>query len=152
MYFIWRRDMQDSLNTNILLLSTYEMYNLLKNERILTNESIVRNAVWSETSRTRLIDSILKGMPIGNVILCEREDGKYYIVDGLKRLLAIRDFMDGGFELGEKAEHRAGLKFSELPPVERRKIQDYIVNVVVIRKLSDTETKELYQRVNMVEP
>lgn len=144
--------MQDSLNTNIFLLSVYEMYNLFKNERILTNESIVRNAVWSETSRTRLIDSILKGMPIGNIILCEREDGKYYLVDGLNRLLTIRDFIDDGFELGEKAEYRVGLKFSELPPVERRKIQDYIINVVVIRQLSDTETKELYQRVNMVDP
>lgn len=81
--------------------------------------------VWSEEQKSFLVDSILKNLPIQQIVLHQKISKKgeltYEVIDGKQRLLAIKDFIEnktcipkffGEDLLGDKRLN--GLKFKEL--------------------------------------
>lgn len=58
------------------------------------NPSYQRDVVWSNVESQKLIESVLRGIPLPSVILTRRENSKVWqIVDGKQRLTAILRFM-----------------------------------------------------------
>ncbi|MYW22493.1 DUF262 domain-containing protein [Bacillus thuringiensis] len=62
-----------------------------------------RRDAWSEAEKSRLVESLMLGIPVPPIILAEKRDhrGKYIVIDGKQRLLAIRQFCaneESGFE------------------------------------------------------
>lgn len=53
-----------------------------------------RRDAWSVTEKSRLIESLMLGIPVPPIILAERKDkkGKYIVIDGKQRLLSLRQF------------------------------------------------------------
>jgi hypothetical protein len=53
-----------------------------------------RRDAWSETAKSRFIESLILGLPIPQIILAEKKEqkGKYIVIDGKQRLLTIRQF------------------------------------------------------------
>jgi uncharacterized protein with ParB-like and HNH nuclease domain len=43
-----------------------------------------RNFIWKPKDKASFIESVLLGLPIPFMFFCEREDGKYEIIDGEK--------------------------------------------------------------------
>jgi uncharacterized protein with ParB-like and HNH nuclease domain len=64
-----------------------------------------RNPVWTETQRSYLIDSILRGYPIPELYMQEAVDSKgrevHTVVDGQQRIRACLEFVEGNFSLIE---------------------------------------------------
>lgn len=50
-----------------------------------------RSYVWQSSKKLKLISTIKRGLPIGTVLLSEK-DGKYLIADGLQRIATLKDF------------------------------------------------------------
>lgn len=48
-----------------------------------------RNYVWDEKRASKLIESIILGLPIPQVFLYEQGKNSFYIIDGQQRLLSI---------------------------------------------------------------
>lgn len=53
-----------------------------------------RRDAWTIQEKSRLIESLILGIPVPPIILAERKDkrGKYIVIDGKQRLLALRQF------------------------------------------------------------
>ncbi|WP_394219114.1 DUF262 domain-containing protein [Halobacillus trueperi] len=67
------------------------------------NPKFQRRDAWNEVDKSRLIESLILGIPVPPIILAEKKDhkGKYIVIDGKQRLLAIRQFCaneDSGFD------------------------------------------------------
>jgi hypothetical protein len=72
---------------------------MFREEKLVVNRAYQRKLVWTVDEKVGLIDSILKGYPIPLLLLLQRSDGKYEIIDGMQRLNAIMSFIETGFPL-----------------------------------------------------
>ena len=54
-----------------------------------------RNFVWSTSKCSKLIESILLGLPIPPLFFMDKGNNRYEVIDGLQRLTAISNFILG---------------------------------------------------------
>lgn len=59
--------------------------------------SFQRNYVWDIAKASKLIESLIIGLPIPQIFLYEKERNKFYIIDGQQRLLSLYFFYKGKF-------------------------------------------------------
>ena len=52
-----------------------------------------RGIVWTDEQRLGLVDTIKKGLPFGSLLLYEKADGGYQIIDGLQRCTSLIKFV-----------------------------------------------------------
>ena len=48
---------------------------------------------WEIGQKSKLIESILLGIPIPSIFVFERQDAKWELIDGLQRISTILEFM-----------------------------------------------------------
>ncbi len=60
-----------------------------------------RNYVWDEKRASKLMESIILGLPIPQVFLYEQGKNSFYVIDGQQRLLSIYFFMKQRFPTKE---------------------------------------------------
>ena len=76
----------------------------LKRGNIELNSRFQRREAWTNSRKSRFIESLFLGLPVPQIILAERKDkrGSYIVIDGKQRLLSIRRFgvddLDDDFE------------------------------------------------------
>ena len=68
-----------------------------------------RNYVWDIKRASRLIESLVVGLPVPQVFLYERERDEFVLIDGQQRLMSIYYFVKGRFP---KKGKRVDLRFS----------------------------------------
>lgn len=97
------------------------------------NPPYQRGSVWTGGQRTSLIESLLRGIPIGSIIYNNRgipaSGAMYAVVDGKQRVETIRAFRDSEFAVPawwfkpDEVENRDGLAtYDDLTIVGQRRI------------------------------
>ncbi|MDH5921825.1 DUF262 domain-containing protein, partial [Vibrio splendidus] len=109
--------------------------------------------VWKPARQSKLIESILMGLPLPAFYFAERNDGDWIVVDGLQRITTIFSYMKDEFTLNglESIDDTYNGKFfSGLSRLDKRKIREYQITAHVIDDESDTENLivELFHRIN----
>ena len=61
-----------------------------------------RNYVWTINSASKFIESIIRGLPIPQIFLFEKDRNKYLVIDGQQRLMSIYFFSKMRFPVMEK--------------------------------------------------
>lgn len=114
-----------------------------------------RGEVWTLKKQQRLIDTILRGWHIPPVHLVSRAEGRSDVLDGQQRLTAIRDYMDGVFEidgtiqpLASDLEQLDGLRYSKLPDGVRRQFKKFTIRIFELTDYGPEEPHELFFRLN----
>ena len=84
--------------------------------------------------RSRLIDSVLNGRPIGNFYFAAKDNGYYEVLDGQQRLMTLCAVISNGNEgtISYEDEKDGRIKegaFNNLPPKWQKKIKDYKLKV-----------------------
>ena len=64
------------------------IYSLIDNG-VIKMPPFQRNYVWDEKRASKLIESILLGLPIPQIFLYEQGKNSFYVIDGQQRLLSI---------------------------------------------------------------
>lgn len=66
----------------------------MRKGRIDLDPSFQRRNAWLSNRKSKLIESIMLGFPIPQIVLAEKPDlaGHYFVLDGKQRLLALRQF------------------------------------------------------------
>lgn len=66
----------------------------LKRGNIELNPRFQRRDAWNKTAKSRFVESVVLGLPIPQVVLAEHPEqrGRYIILDGKQRLLALMQF------------------------------------------------------------
>lgn len=66
----------------------------MRKGRIDLDPSFQRRNAWLDNRKSKLIESVMLGFPIPQIVLAEKRDapGHYFVLDGKQRLLALRQF------------------------------------------------------------
>ncbi|GAM70804.1 hypothetical protein JCM19236_2748 [Vibrio sp. JCM 19236] len=109
--------------------------------------------VWKPARQSKLIESILMGLPLPAFYFAERNDGDWIVVDGLQRITTIYNFMKDDFALNGLEsidDSYNGKFFSGLSRLDKRKIREYQITAHVIDDESDHDNLivELFHRIN----
>jgi len=156
------------IHTDGYALSIGELMSLYRENEIDIHPEFQRFFRWTPIQKTKLIESILLGIPIPPIFVSQREDGVWDVIDGLQRLSTILEF--AGLLRDSDKNPKPGSKLlgtEYLPSLEgkywqkdedqensfdqsqRLIIKRAKLGVQIIKKESDKDTKfELFQRLN----
>ncbi len=156
------------INTDGYPMSIGELTNLYRDGELDIHPEFQRLFRWSTEQKSKLIESILLGIPLPSIFVSQRTDGVWDVVDGVQRLSTIFQFM-GIFkdEEGALSQPSKLTKTEYLPslqdkqwdnPDDRNNSLDSDlriafkrekIDVKIVKKESDDSIKyELFQRLN----
>ena len=132
-----------------LLLDDYR-----NTDRFLLQPFFQRRYVWDDLRKSRLIESIIMGIPIPTIYTYTRQDSneiKEIVIDGQQRLKTIKLFVKNQFPLdGLKLNaYLNGLRFYELPNNVKVRFLNYTLHIVNITNVADDKiVLDMFKRFN----
>lgn len=100
-----------------------------------------RRVAWDDVRKSRLIESIIIGMPVPNIVLAENKNnrGKFIVIDGKQRLATVNEFMAGYLKLKglDIREDLNGKVLSSLPDEDRIYLENATLRSTLIRNWGD---------------
>lgn len=122
-----------------------------------------RREIWDSIQRTQFTESLLLGIPFGNIWLKEHIDGTYCVLDGMKRLNVCADLYSVGYgdPLRPKMHmdmeglsvlvNLAEMDVSELPRPLQRKLGDVIITCNIVRSGTPVNAvRDIYERIKCI--
>lgn len=164
-----------SVSTDDFQMTIGEIVNLYRDGDLIINPNFQRFFRWDAGRKSRLIESILLGIPIPPVFIFERSDSKWELIDGLQRLSTILEFMgmlkrpdeDGIYKplrlVGTQylpslntsvweegfSEYYEGIEVSAFDSALQRSLKRSKIGIQILEKKSDDKSKfDLFQRLN----
>ena len=148
-------------------MSIGELINLYRDGELDIHPEFQRFYRWSNEQKSRLVESILLGIPIPSIFVSQREDGVWDVIDGLQRLSTV-------FELAGELRDSYGRKIPPLTLTSTKYLpslhgkrwtdddDDISIGVsnqllirrskidvkIILRESSDSTKYELFQRLN----
>lgn len=144
----------NSIDVDIATVNLGLLIDQLKNEEIdLTPDFQRASDIWSPTKKSRLIESVLLGLPLPSFYFSEdRYSQKLSVIDGLQRLCAIKDFVIFKTLKLENLQFLhtfEGKGYDDLGRPEIRRINALKITMNTLRKTTPNEVKFIiFQRVN----
>lgn len=149
------------IKLDIATINLLSLINELENNEINLSPDFQRATdVWDETKKSRLIESILLGLPLPSFYFNEDEGGSTRsVIDGVQRLCAIRDFVLGKEEKGKHKflklrnlqflKQYEGSTFADLTRPDVRRIHSMKITTNTLGYQTPSEVKLIiFQRVN----
>jgi len=106
--------------------SLAEFHRWKQTGRLIVDPEWQRQYVWDRKRASKLIESVLRDIPVPVIYLAKNTDGKYEVIDGLQRLTSVFDFLDNAYPLRglELIPHYNGKLFRDLTDSDQNKLQD----------------------------
>lgn len=147
----------------VIDFSTGELVRLHNDHEIEIQPAFQRMFRWSQAQQSRLIESMLLGLPVPQIVLFQRSDGVLELIDGLQRVSSIIRFITGRTP-PESAEEQSqstaldgcdvltslnGTVYAEFPPVLQLELKRKSLRAIVIRRTNDPSLRyEMFKRLN----
>lgn len=133
--------------------SLRDVVDQIRDKEIELAPDFQRDYVWKQRQRTRLIESILLGIPLPAFYFNQDSNATYQVVDGVQRLSTISLFMNDRHALDkvdlEYLHNSHGLTYSKLDPAALRRFRSTQIVVHVIEPQTPDEVKyDIFGRVN----
>jgi len=166
---------QRSVRTDAYQMSVGEIVSMYERKEIIIAPEFQRLFRWDISQKSKLIESLLLGIPLPSIFVFEKEDGNWELIDGLQRVSTVLEFMgllrspDGGLEspsvleattylpslhnsVWEKSELVQGVSMDDQRPLDKTQqlsIRRGRLGVEILKRPSDNKTKyDLFQRLN----
>jgi hypothetical protein len=148
------------INIKIIPRNIGQLVELLEDHQILIPKYQRLPNLWSDTKKSRFIESLMLDLPIPLFYFDEGEDKKWYVVDGLQRMSTLEHFMIDKGEVGRNREKLKlqnlefltdynGKVWDELPKDIKRRINSNQVTINLIGKGTPDEVKyTIFSRIN----
>lgn len=124
-----------------------------------------RDYVWNQTEASRLVESLLLGLPVPGIFLAkEGETNKLSVIDGQQRLKSLLFFYEGYFNPKAEDSRRKIFRlknvqqqfenktYEELEEEDRIKLDDSIMHATIIKQESpnddNTSIYHVFERLN----
>lgn len=111
-----------------------------------------RRSVWSQSAKSYLIDTILRGRPIPKILITQKLIAARQtrtVVDGQQRLRAILEFINGDFKISRAHNiEYANLTYEMLPEDVRNDFLKYELGVDLLFDMSYEDILDVFARIN----
>lgn len=84
---------QRLVKTDAYQMSIGEIVGMYESREIIIDPEFQRYFRWDNSQKSKLIESILLGIPLPSIFVFEKEDGSWELIDGLQRISTILEFM-----------------------------------------------------------
>lgn len=131
--------------------SVFEYLRQLEKGRIQIQPDFQRNLVWTNSQKSKFIESILLNFPLPPIYLNETKDSNYLVIDGLQRSTALYEFYRGNFALTgiEAIPKYNGTNFIGLPEILQSKFENKKLTVFVLKPSTPMVViYDLFNRIN----
>ncbi len=167
---------QKLVKTDAYQLSISEIINMYRDGELVINPDFQRLFRWEIGQKSKLIESLLLGIPLPSIFVFERMDSKWELIDGLQRISTLLEFMglltdpDTGMPKSpsclvatkylpslNNAVWEISDRVNGVPPEEQNALDSALqlqirrarLSVEILKRPSDNSTKfELFQRLN----
>lgn len=163
------------VSTDAYQMSIGEIVSMYDDREIIIDPEFQRLFRWDIGQKSKLIESLLLGIPLPPIFVFEKDDGSWELIDGLQRVSTILEFMgrlrgpDEGIQLPSVLEatkylpslHNAVWETSARIPhvheddqrplsrTDQLAIRRGRLGVEILKRPSDDQTKyDLFQRLN----
>ena len=116
-----------------------------------------REYVWSKIQADRFVESLLLGLPVPGIFLVREPDGRLLVLDGHQRLQTLQQYYSGtfrgrDFDLDYVQERFRGLRYRDLEPEDRRRLDNSIIHATIVRQDEPSEDESsiylIFERLN----
>lgn len=117
---------------------------------IITDPDYQRDFVYTERQSSKLVESMLMGIPIPTIYLCQENDGTWSVIDGQQRITSFVRFMKNQFALTGLTQliELNGLYFKDLDKEIQRNLKQSSLRAICILKESQELKYEIFARLN----
>ena len=149
-------------------MSIGELINIYRDGEMDIHPEFQRVFRWSESQKTRLIESIMLNIPIPSIFVSQNDEGVWDVIDGVQRLSTIFQFVgifkdENNMEIEslvlQKTDYLPsfdGMMWNNASNPEKSFTKEQQlafkrarIDVIIVKKESDPNTKyELFQRLN----
>ena len=132
---------------NLILSNIKDMFD---EGDIITDPDYQRDFVYTQKQSSKLIESMLLGIPIPTVYLCEEADETWSVIDGQQRITSFVYFLKNEFPLKGLTELKElnGLYFKDMEKPLQRKLKQSSLSAICILKESQNLKYEIFARLN----
>lgn len=160
-------DARKTIQTDDYAMSIGEWISLYQDAELDIHPEFQRFFRWKDQQKSKLIESILLGIPLPPIYVSQRKDGVWDVVDGLQRLATIFEFVgilkdENGEKLPPLSLHGTeylpslkGMKWESedgdrvFPDSLRRILKRSKIHVsIIIRESDESAIYDLFQRLN----
>jgi 5-methylcytosine-specific restriction endonuclease McrA len=117
---------------------------------IITNPDYQRDYVYDNKRASKLVESLLMGIPIPTVYLCQEQDETYSVIDGQQRITSFVKYLENEYALVGLSElpELNGKYFKELDKSVQKKLKSSSLRAIIILKESQELKYEIFARLN----
>jgi hypothetical protein len=166
---------QRLVRTDAYQMSIGEIVSMYDNQEIIIDPEFQRLFRWDIGQKSKLIESLVLGIPLPSIFVFEKENGSWELIDGLQRISTILEFMGklrgpgGTLEVPsileatkylpslhnavwERSDRILGLTVDDQNEIDKSHqllIRRARIGVEILKRPSDDQTKfDLFQRLN----
>lgn len=144
-------------------ITVRELLSMAERNELKRAPEYQRKFRWDEEAESRLIESILLGLPVPNLFFATNEDGSWEVVDGLQRISTLIHFSsDSSSQLEEikkgspltlrdlkKLDQFNGMTYDDLPPSMKFAFTKRGLGVTALSDKSDPQIRfDTFERLN----
>ena len=110
-----------------------------------------RDFTWDKERQSKLIESLVLGLPIPFIFVAENRNGSWEIVDGSQRIRTIHAFLKNELRLFHLSsiESLNGYTFNELDETRKGKILNTALRIIVLSEETTDDVKtDMFERIN----
>ncbi|WP_198596227.1 DUF262 domain-containing protein [Vibrio splendidus] len=147
---------RQNIKTDGYSMSIGELINLYKEEELKLDPAFQRLFRWNDEQKTKLIESILIGIPVPEIFVAQKSDATWHVVDGVQRLSTLLQLV-GSLEGNSKLKMSSckyipslqGKTWDDLPIETQRELKRTKLKInIILTQNSDEAQYELFQRLN----
>ncbi len=156
-----------SISSDGYPMSIGELTNLYRDDELLIRPEFQRFFRWTDLQKSRLVESLLLGIPLPSIFVSQAESGKWELVDGLQRvstILQLQGELRPAIGFPDEQLVLRGTKYltalegrvwqsedpeRSLSEAQRLDIKRSKIDIKIIKRESSPATKfDLFQRLN----
>lgn len=160
-------DSEDLINVNVSDVIVYSrdwtietIFNQINLGNIDLNPKFQRRNAWNDDKRSKLIESIVMGYPVPEIVLAENPQKKrsYIVIDGKQRLLTVAGFIDNNkYQYWDKDKLKKlnvkkdlnGLGYRDVDDNIKRELNNSSLRCTVITGFTDIQVLyDIFYRLN----
>lgn len=117
---------------------------------IIPNPEYQRDYVYTDKQASKLVESVLMGIPIPTIYLCVEEDNTYSVIDGQQRITSLVRYLKNDFALMalQELNELNGKCYKDLSKDIQKKLKSSSLSTITLLKQSTDLKYEIFARLN----